>query len=305
MKGKSKGRAKDREFWPMDSDDELPLGRSAPAKSGLMGGSWDDGMGGSSYMQMARKDVVKARNSNQERYMRLLEAESPSVVVATGPAGTGKTMMAVHVGVRKLQSGKVAKLIITRPAVCTDEEIGFLPGDLESKMHPYVLPVLDVIHQYYSPNDVTKMMAKGVIEICPFAFMRGRTFEHAWIVADECQNCTKSQVMMLLTRIGNGSKMVLTGDPAQHDRGFEKNGLQDFMQRLDLGKKRTKQRESAYYESLAAETEIATGEPFPPPPEDPEEVSFHDIQMVRFHEGDVERHPVIKKILRLYADDPK
>lgn len=303
MKGKSKGRAKDRDLWSLEeSDDDY-----VPSGSRSLGASWTPGEErGGSFMQMAKKDHVKARNPNQERYARLLEADHPSVVIAVGPAGTGKTLMAVHAGIRKLQSGKVGKLVITRPAVCAEEELGFLPGTMEAKMLPHLLPIYDVFHKYYSPNDVDKMMAKGTIEICPFAYMRGRTFEHAYIIADETQNCTKSQVLMLLTRIGHGSKLVLTGDPAQHDRGYEVNGLQDFMHRFDQSIAAAKARQEAHWQIVAA-AELARGAgeevgalgALGATVED-EHITHRDVQMVRFTDADVERHPVIKKILKLY-----
>ena len=184
----------------------------------------------------------------------------------TGPAGTGKTILACHLGLRKLQSGDVQKLILTRPAVSVEEQHGFLPGTLEEKMEPWLRPVYDVFYQYFSPQKLQSLIQKQVIEICPLAYMRGRTFENAWIIADEAQNMTPNQMLMLLTRIGNNSKMIITGDPKQHDRGFEQNGLTDFLQRY----------------------------------EEKKDKFSNEIMVVEFIYTDVERHPVIRKILGLY-----
>lgn len=254
MKAK-KGRARDHiGDWRLDEDDTPS---STP--------------GSASFMVLANPAVLKPRNPAQERYLRLLEDDSPCIVVATGAAGTGKTMFAVHAAARKLQSGRISKIVLTRPAVCADEEIGFLPGTMEAKMMPHLLPIYDQLQRHFSKQDIDKMIAKGTIEVSPFGYMRGRTFEDAFVIADETQNCTRAQVLMLLTRLGRGSKLVLTGDPSQHDRGREANGLQDFVDRYER----------------AAGADAAVG---------------GDIQVVRFTESDVERHPVIRTLLRMYGE---
>ena len=216
--------------------------------------------------------TVKPRNPAQKNYMATLENPEHSIVVSTGPAGTGKTILACHIGVRKLQSGEIQKLILTRPAVSVEEQHGFLPGTLEEKMEPWLRPVYDVFYQYFSAQKLQKLIQQQTIEICPLAYMRGRTFENAWIIADEAQNMTPNQMLMLLTRIGNNSKMVITGDPKQHDRGFEVNGLNDFLERYEKN-----QRQLAI---------LGT--------------SFSEVCVVKFEHRDVERHPVIRKILSLY-----
>jgi phosphate starvation-inducible PhoH-like protein len=172
------------------------------------------------------------------------------------------------VGIQKLISGSIEKLIITRPAVSVDEQHGFLPGTLEEKMDPWLRPIYDVFYKFISPSQVSNLMMKQQIEICPLAYMRGRTFDNAWICADEMQNSTPQQMLMLLTRIGKGSKLVITGDPAQHDRGFERNGLVDLLSRMDM--------------------------------EENKEHASSDIKTVFFTEDHVERNPVIKKILKMY-----
>lgn len=170
------------------------------------------------------------RNTAQETYVE--ELISKRMVFAVGPAGTGKTLLAVLKAIQSLRSQEVKKIIITRPAVSVDEKHGFLPGDLNSKMEPWTRPIFDVFEEYYGVAETRAMLEEGVIEIAPLGFMRGRTFKYSFIIADEMQNATPDQMKMLLTRIGDGSRMVLTGDLRQHDRGFDKNGLKDFLDRL-------------------------------------------------------------------------
>jgi len=181
-------------------------------------------------------------------YSSLLKELSYPIVIATGPAGTGKTMMAC-----KAAAASTAKrLILTRPAVSADESHGFLPGTLDEKMEHWVKPMTDVLPRYLKPEN------------CPLAFMRGRTFSDCWILADEMQNSTPNQMKMLLTRIGQDSKLVITGDLNQYERGFEENGLRDLIERL---RKRP----------------------------------VDGIGMVEFSESDVMRHQIIKEILRIYS----
>ena len=136
--------------------------------------------------------------------------------------------MAVQMGVSKLEDGEVDRIVITRPAVSVDEQHGFLPGDLKQKMEPWTRPIFDFLEEYYKPKQVIQMLENKTIEISPLAYMRGRTFKNSWIIADEMQNATQEQTKMLLTRIGQGSKIVVTGDLAQHDRGYSNNGLKDL-----------------------------------------------------------------------------
>lgn len=154
-------------------------------------------------------------------YIKLLESTKPSIVIVTGPSGTGKTMQACKIGQKQLYNGFYDKIILTRPAVTSgNESHGYLPGDINEKMDPWIRPSLDYLGPFQKK-----------IETCPFSFMRGRTFEKSWIVADEMQNSTKEQMMMLLTRIGFGSKLVIIGDPEQSDiQGY--SGLDDLLNRL-------------------------------------------------------------------------
>lgn len=169
------------------------------------------------------------KSRNQEAYIDLLNDPSKMIVYATGPAGTGKTMLAVLAALKALRSGDCSRIIITRPAVGVDDEKhGFLPGDLNQKMEPWTRPIMDVVQEYYRPQEVARMLDDQVIEISPLAYMRGRTFKNAWIIADEMQNATPGQMKMLLTRLGENSKMVITGDTRQADRDDAENGLIDL-----------------------------------------------------------------------------
>ena len=205
--------------------------------------------------------MLSPRNLTQKKYIDLLYSTVP-IVLGTGPAGTGKTLLACHAGSKALVSGRVQKLILTRPAVSVDEQHGFLPGTVEKKMDPWTRPMFDVLNRYMSAKKVNEYVYDRKIEICPLAYMRGRTFDNAWIIGDEMQNSTPSQMKMLLTRIGEDSKMIIAGDVQQYERGFEQNGLSDLISRI-------------------CENSI-------------------DISHVRFSEDDVVRNQVIKEILNMY-----
>jgi phosphate starvation-inducible PhoH-like protein len=211
-----------------------------------------------------KKITILPRNVHQEDYIELLNDPRKSIVFATGPAGTGKTMLSVQMGIQKFDNGEISKIVITRPAVSVDEQHGFLPGDLKDKMAPWTRPIFDVLEEHWTPKQVERMIENKEIEIAPLAYMRGRTFKECWIVADEMQNATPEQMKMLLTRIGTGSRIVVTGDLAQHDRGFQNNGLKDFTTRL---------------------------------------TSDHStIGCVHFTKQDVERHPAVVDVLNIYGE---
>ena len=187
-------------------------------------------------------DAVKAKQRdtqlipksvNQEKYILGLLDEKQDIVIAYGPAGTGKTYLAMQAAIKQLRQGSIERIVLTRPAVGVEEEShGFLPGTLEEKMAPWTRPLLDVMREYYSTQDITRMLENQVVEIAPLAFMRGRTFHRSWIVGDEMQNATPNQTKMLLTRIGEDSKIVITGDIEQTDKRKKENGLIDLCARL-------------------------------------------------------------------------
>lgn len=220
------------------------------------------------------KKIIKIypRSNIQAKYIELLDSEKPYILVASGSAGTGKTMLATQVGINNLYKGNIEKIIITRPAISIDEEHGFLPGNLEQKMEPWIRPILDVLMKTYSSCEIKSMMKEKIIEICPIAYMRGRTFDNSWIICDEAQNCTPNQILMIATRIGNNSKLIITGDPLQHDRGFNNNGLSDLINKI----------------KIKNEDEN----------EDEDEIS--DISYIEFGIENVVRHPIIPIILKMY-----
>lgn len=218
----------------------------------------------SKFKKRENRVTILPRNLAQEDYLALLDDPTKDIIFATGPAGTGKTIIAVLAAIRALKSREVDKIVVTRPAVSVDEQHGFLPGTLIDKMAPWTRPIFDILEDYYSPKELEIMMTENIIEIAPLAFMRGRTFKNSWILADEMQNATRNQMKMLLTRLGTGSRIIVTGDLAQHDRGYDDNGLKDFINRIsDCNQK---------------------------------------IGVAEFRQCDVERHPAVKEVLEIYGD---
>jgi len=182
-----------------------------------------------------RKSVrITPKNIKQEEYLDLLLNRETKLVVASGPAGTGKTFLAMLAGIKALQAGEIKKIILSRPAVGVEEENhGFLPGSIIEKMAPWVMPLMDVLTQYYSAADIELMLENKIICVEPLMYLRGRNLENAWIVFDEAQNSSKNQMLMVLTRICEGSKIIITGDPDQKDLKFIKdNGLGDLIRKL-------------------------------------------------------------------------
>jgi phosphate starvation-inducible protein PhoH and related proteins len=179
-----------------------------------------------------RKRLITARTPAQSAYLEALKRND--LVFATGPAGTGKTYLAVAFAAACLEAGRCDRLILSRPAVEAGERLGFLPGDMREKVDPYLRPLYDALYDVLAPERVERGLATGVIEIAPLAFMRGRTLSHAIIILDEAQNCTAVQLKMFLTRIGDASKMIVTGDPTQVDLPPGKDsGLLDAINILD------------------------------------------------------------------------
>ena len=210
-------------------------------------------------------DIVP-RTRNQERLVLALQDDSQHIVVTAGPAGTGKTYLAMLAAVKAFREGEVDRIVLTRPAVgVEDEKHGFLPGDLNQKMDPWVRPLTDILREYYRQPDIAAMIAEQTIEIAPLAFMRGRTFKNSYIIADEMQNATPAQCKMLMTRIGEGSKIVITGDVEQADRKSHNNGLMDLVERLQEG-------------------------------------GVKGIAVCALDNRDIQRHRIIDSVLDLYAD---
>ena len=209
---------------------------------------------------------IVPKSRGQEALVLALMDEKVAITIAVGPAGTGKTYLAMQAAIKALRTGDIDKIVLTRPAVGVDDEKhGFLPGDINQKMDPWTRPLMDVLHEYYSPQDVCQMLADHVIEISPLAFMRGRTFKASYIIADEMQNATPGQMKMLLTRIGEGSSIVVTGDVEQADRSNSNNGLLDIADRLERS-------------------------------------PTSGLKVCRLTSKDTQRHPIINSVLGLYAD---
>ena len=178
---------------------------------------------------------VKTIRPKSEGQVRLIEAiDEHNLVMALGPAGTGKTYLAIAKAVAALEAGKVGRIVLSRPAVEAGESIGFLPGDVEDKLAPYLRPLYDALSDRISMKRVRSLIAEGAIEIAPVGYMRGRTLNNAFVVIDEAQNCTYVQLKMLLTRLGWNSTMVVTGDPNQSDLLPELSGLGPVAERLEL-----------------------------------------------------------------------
>ena len=216
-------------------------------------------------IEKRRRVQIYPKSLSQETYLLKLNDPNKMIVFAIGPAGTGKTMLAVQWAVDQLKYGSAEKIIITRPAVSVDEQHGFLPGDLNEKMAPWTKPIFDVLSENFNAREIENFVKEGVIETSPLAYMRGRTFKNSVVIADEMQNATPSQMKMLLTRLGHNSKMVVTGDLQQADRPSS-NGLLEFLQLFNNF-------ENNRY-----------------------------VDLVKFDVQDVERHEAVKEILAIYGD---
>ena len=215
----------------------------------------------SAFEQLAtRKRAIRARNAAQDNYLKLLKTHE--LVFAEGPAGTGKTWLAVGYAVSLLEKGVVERLVLSRPAVEAGERLGFLPGDMREKVDPYLRPIYDALHDFMESRIVERGMQTGMIEVAPLAFMRGRTLTNACVLLDEAQNATSMQMKMFLTRLGENSRMIVTGDPTQTD--------------LPAGQK----------SGLAEAVGLLAG--------------VEGIGHVAFKEGDVVRHDLVRRIVGAY-----
>ncbi|MCQ8185378.1 PhoH family protein [Parvularcula maris] len=198
------------------------------------------------------------RPQNETQGQLFTQLDEHNVVFALGPAGTGKTYVAVAKAVEALEAGKIGRIVLSRPAVEAGESLGFLPGDMEEKLSPYLRPLYDVLTERLSAKRVRQLMGEGVIEVAPIAFMRGRTLNNAFVVIDEAQNCTYAQLKMLLTRLGWHSTMVVTGDPDQSDLLPGMSGLAEIADKLE---------------------------------------AVEEIGVTRFERGDIVRHPLVAKMV--------
>ena len=216
------------------------------------------------YIQTKKRKIIP-RTSNQKNYFNLLEKKN--IVFAIGPAGTGKTYIAVAKAVSALLDGKVNKIILSRPAVEAGEKLGFLPGDLKEKVDPFLRPIYDALYSMLPFEQVEKKILNNIIEIAPIAFMRGRTLEDCFIILDEAQNTTQTQMKMFLTRLGKNSQMVVVGDITQIDLVSEReSGLKHALKKLK---------------------------------------KINDIGFIELNEKDVVRHDLVKKIINAYEKENK
>ncbi len=212
-----------------------------------------------------RPITITPRSKNQQDLLRMLEDKSKYIVFATGPAGCGKSYLATLYAIKLLKEQKIDKIVITRPTVsCDNQDIGHLPGDIMEKMAPWILPIIDIFEEFYSKPQVKRMLLDGVIDVSPITYIRGRTFKNSYIILDEAQGTTNMTLKSILTRIGENSKIVVTGDINQSDRGTE-NGLSDFIRRISL-------------------------------------YNPEGISIVKFDNKDIERHPIISTVLKMYGE---
>lgn len=211
----------------------------------------------------------KPKSPNQKQYDLYLKDPSVKMIFAIGPAGSGKTLLACNHAIQELKAGNIRKIIITRPVVPVEEDIGFLPGNINKKMDPWTRPIIDIFLEFYSQKEIDVMMQNSIIEISPLAYMRGRTFKNSFIIADEMQNSSPNQMLMLTTRFGENSKMIITGDLKQTDKGIF-SGLYDFLEKFRVFRVKNQEEE---------------------------------IKIVEMTKSDIKRDRIVSTILDIYESD--
>lgn len=214
-------------------------------------------------------NIYEPIGENQNKFVQYLEDDSYKLIIANGAAGSGKTLLACQASVKALYDEKIERIIITRPVVAVEEDIGYLPGTLIKKMDPWTRPIMDIINEYHSKNNIKNMLKENKIEISPLAYMRGRTFKKSIIIADEMQNSSPNQMLMLLTRIGEKSKIIITGDLKQSDK--YDSGLLDLLEKIKL-----------YYDC------------------DETKMNEDGIGIINFENKDVLRSELVSKVLKIY-----
>ena len=208
-----------------------------------------------------------AKSEGQSEYKTLLYDRNIDLLVCNGPAGSGKTSLACEYSLDMLKQNKIKKIIITRPTKTIEENLGYLPGDINEKMYPWTIPIFDIFQEYFTQSEIDFYLKENIIEICPLGFIQGRTFKNSVIIADEMQNSSESQMFMLLTRLGKKSKMIINGDLNQIKTN---NGLEDLIDKLNL----------KYPSEL--------------------EKYKNSISLIQLNNNDIQRHEIIKKIIELY-----
>jgi phosphate starvation-inducible PhoH-like protein len=215
-----------------------------------------------------------AKTINQKRFSSHINNPNVTMVVGVGPAGSGKTLLSCTHAIERLLNKDIKKIVITRPTVCLSENLGYLPGSMEDKMSPWMVPIFDYLKEYISSYRLKEFLSNEDIEICPLAYIRGRTFANTWVIADESQNATVGQVKTLLTRIGQESKIILTGDLDQCDLQ-QPSGLADFISRYNR------------YHAMTTNVDSYDAQ--------------KNIQIVQFENCDVMRSDFVKQVLDIYG----
>lgn len=248
-------------YDPLDYEDERHLKRQAKQQRRLLRKQKKSGH--KEFRENGRSDLsLNPRTENQRTFLKHLNDYGTHMLFGIGPAGTGKTYISTKWAAIALLNGQFDRIILCRPAVSVSEKLGFLPGDIGEKMAPWLLPITDVLSETIGKQRLESYMRMEKIEIAPLAFMRGRTFKNAVVMLDETQNCTSDQLKMFLTRIGEGSKLIITGDTRQSDF-HERNGLTDFIGRF---------------------------------------CATEGIEIVKFDNSDITRHHLIGDILKMYGE---
>lgn len=209
-----------------------------------------------------KKERVTPRSPNQQDYIQAVKGND--IIICVGPPGTGKTRLSVGLGVEYLEAGKIDKIVITRPLVGAGEDPGALPGGVEQKIHPYLLPIFDEMKYFASKSQVSEWKKAKTIDICPLAYTRGRTFKHSFVILDEAQNATYAQIKMLVTRLGEGSKILINGDVNQTDLNQKQSG------------------------GLSAIIDILTG--------------LHGVKVCFFDKEDIVRHHLLKDVMERFEE---
>ncbi len=215
------------------------------------------------------KQLFSPKSANQKQYYDDIRNDDIKIVIASGPAGTGKTLFPTQYAAKLLIETK-QKIVLTRPLISVDEELGYLPGNINQKMDPWIIPIFDVLREFYSQKELNVLIAEKRVEIVPLAFMRGRTFKNTYIIGDELQNTSNNQLLMLLTRLGENSKMVITGDVNQCDNN--ENGLMDLLTKINRNYT------------------------------DKEMLREKEISLIEFTNDDIQRSAIIETILDIYAN---
>jgi phosphate starvation-inducible PhoH-like protein len=215
------------------------------------------------------KQLFYPKSLKQEQYFNDIGDDDVKIVIASGPAGTGKTLFPTQYAAKLLLNTK-QKIVLTRPLISVDEELGYLPGNINQKMDPWIIPIFDVLREFYTQKELNTLIAEKRVEIVPLAFMRGRTFKNTFIIGDELQNTSNKQLLMLLTRLGENSKMVITGDVNQCDNN--ENGLMDLLTKIN-----------SKYDNNALLRE-------------------KEISLIEFTNDDIQRSAIIETILDIYAN---